>query len=87
MTTSTNKPTRTLRDGSIKATIWCNDSDKGPYYSVQFARGYTDQSGQWHDTDSFSGTDLLKLQHLAGKAYDAIAKLRDSSKANGEGEQ
>jgi hypothetical protein len=74
MTTKT-KPIRTLRDGAIKAAIWKNPSDNGHFYSVHFSRTYKDGE-QLRDADSFSGTDLLKLAHLAGKAYDAIAKLR-----------
>lgn len=70
------QPAQTLRDGRLKATIWRNDSEKGPFFSVQFSRGYKDQNDQWQDTDSFSGTELLRVSHLATKAYDAIAKLR-----------
>ena len=75
MTNDKKKPARTLRDGSIKAVIWRNDSDKGAFYSVNFARSYKD-GDDWKETDSFSGSEILRVAHLAHKAYDAIAKLK-----------
>ena len=32
-----NKPTNTLRCGNIKATIWQNDSEKGPFFVATFS--------------------------------------------------
>lgn len=87
MSNETNKPVKSLRDGHIKATIWRNESEKGDYYSVNFTRIYKDGEGNWKDTDSFTGTDILKVQHLAGKAYDAIAKLRKADEVENGGAQ
>lgn len=77
-----NKPTATLRDGRIKATIWKQSSEKGDFYRVNFTRGYQDETGAWHDSDSFSGTELLRLARLAGKAYDATSELRSTPVAD-----
>ena len=71
-----NKPTDTLRDGNLKATIWRNESEKGAFFSVNLTRSYKDDAGNYHDSDSFSGTELLRIAHLAGKAYDRISALR-----------
>ncbi|MCB9871507.1 MAG: hypothetical protein H6837_16745 [Planctomycetes bacterium] len=73
-----NKPTETLRDGSLKATIWKNDGEKGPFFSVSLTRIYTDAAGNYHDSDSFSGSELLRIAHLASRAYDRIADLRQA---------
>ncbi|MCZ6851295.1 MAG: hypothetical protein O7F17_06610 [Planctomycetota bacterium] len=32
-----------------------------------------DDAGDYHDSDSFSGSDLLRISHLATRAYDAIS--------------
>lgn len=72
----TNKPTATLRDGSLKATIWHQKTDQGGFYRVTFVRGYRDDDGMWHDSDSFSGAELLRLAHLATRAYDETRGLR-----------
>ena len=40
-----NKPANTLRCGNIKATIWQNVSEKGPFFSTTFYRPFKYQSG------------------------------------------
>ena len=80
------RPVETLRDGSIKAAIWRNESENGPFHGVTFARTYTDDKGELHDTDSFSGTQLLRLCRLADKAYDRTAKLTKAARDVDESE-
>jgi len=80
------KPVDTLRDGALKATIWKNTGENGDFYSVDLARIYTKQGKNgtpdtFHDTNSYSGTQLLQIARLADKAYDRVAKLRAIDKA------
>lgn len=75
-TEAPERPADTIRDGSLKASIWRNEGDKGPYYATEFARTYTDNEGNLRDSRSFIGGDLLKLSELARKAYDRTAELR-----------
>jgi hypothetical protein len=56
-----NKPANTLRCGNIKATIWQNVSEKGPFFSTTFSRPFKDQSGAWRNSTSFSLNDLEAL--------------------------
>lgn len=79
MTTTTTKPAATIRDGSLKATVWRNKGEKGDFHSVRFTRTWRDDQGTFHDSDSFSGAELLRLAHLATKAYDQLASLRETS--------
>ena len=81
MTKNQNTPVQSIADGRIKAAIWKNLGEKGNFYSVTFTRSYRDDRGNWHDTDSFSGTDLLIVGRLAVRAYDAIAELRAADRA------
>ena len=76
----TNKPAATLRDGTIKATIWANASERGTFYSVDFVQGYKDQDGQWQDGTSFAGADVLKVANLATAAYNKILELKADAK-------
>lgn len=76
MTKQNNKPTETIRDGALKATIWKNQSENGTFYSVDLSRTYQDEQGNYHDSHSFSGSELLRIARLAHKAYDLIADLR-----------
>ena len=48
-----NKPANTLRCGNIKATIWQNVSEKGPFFATTFSRPFKDQSGAWRNGTSF----------------------------------
>jgi hypothetical protein len=79
--TTTTKPVSTIRDGSLKATVWRNKGEKGDFHSVRFTRTWRDDQGTFHDSDSFSGTELLRLAHLAAKAYDQLASLRETSES------
>jgi len=76
-----DKPIKTLRDGLITATLWKNHTDDGAFYSVNLIRSYKDQDGEWNETPSFSGSDLLKASNLATRAYDFITDLVQERKA------
>lgn len=78
-----NQPTDTLRDGSLKATIWKNEGEKGAFFSVNLSRTYKDDAGNYHDSDSFSGSELLRIAHLASRAYDRVAQLRQVAAEGG----
>lgn len=71
-----NAPRDVLRDGNLKASIWRNESEKGPFYSVTLNRVYRDNQDELRDSHSFSGTDLLRLSELARKTYDRAQELR-----------
>lgn len=78
-----NKPIDTLRDGQIKATIWENFGEQRNFFSVTFTRTYKDEAGKYRDSDSFSGTQLLRLAHLATRAYDRAVELRQAANTGG----
>ena len=74
--TTSNQPTLTIRDGALKATIWKNFGENGNFYSVELSRTYTDSAGEFHESNSFSGNELLRIARLAEQAYDEILSLR-----------
>jgi len=77
-----NAPVATHRDGAISSKVWRNVSNEGkPYYSVTFARTYTNpQTQQISEAQSFSGTDILKVQQLASESYNSISVMRAQDK-------
>ena len=77
-----NQPEDTLRDGNLKATIWKNAGEKGAFFSVNLTRSYKDDAGNYHDSDSFSGAELLRIAHLAGRAYDRVSELRQQERSS-----
>jgi len=56
-----NKPTHTLRCGNIKATIWQNVSENGPFFATTLSRPFKDQSGARRNGTSFGLNDLEAL--------------------------
>lgn len=70
------KPVDTLRDGSIKAALWKNESENGPFFTVTFERTFTDkETGEARSAHGFSGTQLLQLAQLANQAYGRAREL------------
>lgn len=73
-----NTPLEVLRDGSLKATIWENAGENGPYFTTTFARTYQANDGSLKDSHSFSGSELLRVAELARQAYATVnAHRRD----------
>ena len=66
------KPVETLRDGSVKSAVWENEGQNGTFHAATFSRSYRDENGNYAETNSFSGTDLLKLSRLSEQTYEAI---------------
>ena len=67
------KPTHTLRCGNIKATIWQNVGEKGPFFATTFSRPFKDRSGAWRNGTSFGLNDLEPLVTVASEAKELIA--------------
>lgn len=65
---SSKRPATTLRCGNIKATIWQNVSEKGPFFATTFSRPFKDQSGAWRNGTSFGLNDLEALMNVAFEA-------------------
>ena len=70
------RPADTLRDGSLKATLWRNEGENGSFVSTQFAKTYTDRDGKPRDTNSFASSELLRVSELARQAYTRSNELR-----------
>jgi hypothetical protein len=67
------RPATTLRCGNIKATIWQNVSEKGPFFATTFSRPFKDQAGEWRNGTSFGLNDLEALMNVAFEAKEWIA--------------
>jgi len=76
-----NKPIRQIRDGALKVAIWQNKTEEnGNFYSTVITRTYKDAKENFHDTDSFNGSDLLRIARLANMAYDLIVELKQQDR-------
>ncbi len=70
-TKSKNKPVHEIRLGSIKATIWANDTKSGIRHNVNIARLYKDGDA-WKTSDSFGRDDLTVVAKVASMAHTWI---------------
>ena len=70
---ASHKPAHEIRINGLKATIWKNDTEKGPRYNTTFTRSYKDGE-EWKTTDNYGREDLLLLAHMAKEAFAWIAK-------------
>ena len=58
------KPVKEIRFGSIKATIWENDTENGVRHAVTVIKVYKD-GNDWKETWSYSKSDLLTVSHVS----------------------
>lgn len=82
MSTEKNQgPLQTLRDGAVFAKLWQHESKNGPFVSVTLGRTYRDeQSGEYRESQSFSGSDILKGHALMLDAHREAGKWREHFK-------
>jgi hypothetical protein len=67
---SSKRPATTLRSGNIKATIWQNVSENGPFFATTFSRPIKDHASTWHNGTSFGLNHLEALMNVACEAKE-----------------
>src|SRR5262249_35841122 len=79
------RPAGEIRYSRPRATIWKQESDKGPWYSVVLTRSYQDAQGDWQRSSSFGRDDLLLVAKLCDQAHSWIHRqtAKDASSTNG----
>ena len=78
--TSTSKPVAEIKSGAIAASIWKNDGQNGPYYTVTFSRFYK-KDDQWQRTKTFRPKDMPAVADVAGQVTAHIATLTSEPEA------
>ena len=72
-----NKPEMKFRAGSVVATVWKNDVQRGKekvaLKSVQLQRLYKDGNDEWQSSGSFRPQDLPVLASLVQRVYEELA--------------
>ena len=62
------QPVEKFTCSSITASIWKNEGEKGPFYTVTITRSYKTADGTWKRADSFSLNDLEAVSVVLGHA-------------------
>lgn len=68
------KPETTFKLGSVRAAIFVNDSENGPFRTATIHRRYQDEQQQWHSSDSYGLQQLLQLRAVVDRT---ITELMD----------
>ena len=66
------RPSTMLGCDNIKATIWQNVSENGPFFATTCSRPFKDQAGAWRNGTSFGLNDLEALMNVAFEAKEWI---------------
>lgn len=64
-------PVQEIRLGRIKAVIWANETEDGPWHNVTFTRLYKDGE-LWMESASFGRNDLPLVAKAADLAHTWI---------------
>jgi len=67
-TETSNAPVHTIRVNGIRASIWKNETDKGPRYNTTFERSYRDGES-WKNSENYGREDLLVLAYVAKASF------------------
>ncbi len=79
-----NQPFDVLRDGALKATLWENEGQSGPFLSITLSKTYEDRNGDLQDGNSFAGGELLRIAELARIAHMENLEYRKTLRAEPE---
>lgn len=69
-----NAPAKKYRIGFVTATIWKNDGQERPFYTIDFQRTYRDSSGALKNTTTMNVDDLMNVAKLSEWALQWIAE-------------
>ena len=71
-TTSNSQPVHKIRHGAVSASVWRQETVKGPMFNVTFQRAYI-EGDTWKNSSSFGQKNLLVLSLIAARAFEWIA--------------
>ncbi len=71
MSKNSTRPVHEIRMGSVKATIWANDTAVGSRNNVTISRIYR-ENDEWRQTDSFGRDHLPLVAKVVDQAHSWI---------------
>ena len=81
-------PIQTLRDGALVVKLWEQQGENGPYVSATLGRTYkNEQTGEYGESRSLSGSEVLRAQALFGEAHKKMIQWREYYKEVGRQKQ
>jgi hypothetical protein len=77
-----NHPAHQIRYGVLSASIWRQDTEKGPFFNVSFQRSYR-EGNEWKTSTSFGKNDLLVIGLMATQAFKWIGSQAQEQEVSG----
>lgn len=76
------KPEKAFRLGTVRASVFLNNGQSGPFHTIQLQRRYKDEpSGEWRSSDSFTAQQaasaLVVLQQAVGYVLERETETED----------
>ncbi len=82
---SKQRPVFEARFGRLRASVWRQESDKGPWFNIVLSRLYKDNDDQWQSANTFGVRDLLEVGKLCDLAHSWIHReMAKSRNPNGQ---
>jgi hypothetical protein len=78
-------PVFVSRHRALKAAVWRNESEKGPFFNVTVSRSYKSDGDEWKESSSFGFDDVLIVAELLRTCHGFIA--RELAQASEEGRE
>ena len=73
-----NAPIQSFKDGAVTIKLWEQQAGNRSFVNASIGKLYKDEkSGQWRESRSFNGNDLLKLQNLLPEAQKEFRQWQD----------
>ena len=76
---SNSQPIHKIRHGAVSASIWRQETEKGPMFNVTFQRTYKDGDA-WKNSTSFGRNNLLVVSLIAARAFEWISNQTRQSR-------
>lgn len=77
-----SKPEKSFRIGGVRASVFVNEGQSGPFRTIQVQRRYKDEaSGEWRSSDSFTAQQaasaLVVLQQAVAHVLDRESDIEE----------
>jgi hypothetical protein len=76
---SSTQPVHKIRHGTVSASIWRQETEKGQVFNVTFQRSYKSED-TWKNSSNFGRQDLLVVSLIAARAFEWIGNQIQVSK-------
>jgi len=78
---SKSPPEKVFELGSVCASVFVNQGQKGPFRSIKLDRRYRTEDGRWHSSSTFTAQQLAVAISIA---QEALAFVIGREEAEGE---